>query len=71
MPSWYVEDAFAEEAFATPIDISHFDRALRAVVEAKALRDTIAVSFETVKPIAFGDRVTEDSRFGDVAAQPL
>ena len=67
LPSWFAEDSFATEAFAIPDNLDDMDRALRGVVASKAFRDRVAVSFETVKPIAFGNNVTEESRFGDEA----
>jgi hypothetical protein len=71
LPSWFVDEGYVGESAECPEDRSHFERGLRAVAAAKALRDTVAVSFETVHPIAWADNVTEASAFGDEVARPL
>ena len=55
-------DGIANVSFQTEQDHSDIDRALRAVVAAKALRDTYAVSWEAERLLQFGDLVTKDTR---------
>jgi hypothetical protein len=62
--------SFCEEPFAVPEDYSHIERACRAVCAAKALRDTILISFAPKRPIEMGDRLT-DPAYGDWVADPL
>ena len=66
-----IDVSFIEEAFLVPLDTSHIDRAFRAIVDAKALRDTIAVSFAPERPAVMGDRLPEDARYADWIAEPL
>ena len=62
--------SFCEEPFAVPEDYSHIERACRAVCAAKALRDTILISFAPKRPIEMGDRLT-DPAYADWVADPL
>jgi len=61
----FEEDYFCDNAFAVPEDDSHRERAFRAVLASKALRDTILVAFDPVRPLQLGDYLTEDSCYGD------
>jgi phage tail P2-like protein len=63
--STFCEDHYAEVEFVVPEDDSHRERAFRAVLASKALRDSILVSFDPVRPIEMGDILTDDSRYGD------
>ena len=65
LPSWYVEETAVIESFAVPEDLDDFDRAMRGTVGAKAFRDKAMADFEVVHPLAWGDLVTADTRFGD------
>lgn len=70
--SAFVGDYYAEfEQFLVDEDTTAIDQAFRAVVEAKALRDTVAVSFETKRPVAFGDYLTDETTFGEWVAEAL
>ena len=69
--AFFAEASFAEEAMAIPEDLTHIDRALRAVVEAKALRDTILVSFAPIRPVAMGDYLQVNTPYGGWVANPL
>jgi phage tail P2-like protein len=69
--SIFVEDYYAEESYAAPEDDSHRERAFRAVLAAKALRDTVPVSFEPVRPLEMGDYIKDTSAYGDWIAQAL
>jgi phage tail P2-like protein len=62
--SWFAEDSIVNSQSAAPEDLEDFDRALRAVVAAKAFRDKIAVSFETTIPLRFRDPIFETTTFG-------
>jgi hypothetical protein len=62
--------SFCDEFFAVPEDYSHIERACRAVCAAKALRDTILISFAPKRPLEMGDRRT-DPAYADWVADPL
>lgn len=62
---WFAGDATVGERFASHTDSRQIDKALRAVVEAKAVSDTIWVSFETVIPLRVGDPITETTLLGE------
>jgi P2-related tail formation protein len=47
---------FWDDTFWSETDTLLMNRALDAIVSAKALRDTIRVSFQTTRPITLGDR---------------
>jgi phage tail P2-like protein len=66
-----IDTSFIEEAFVVPTDLSHIERAFRAIVDAKALRDTIAVSFAPKRPAVMGDRLPDEARYADWIAEPL
>jgi len=55
---------FVGEGYAVDDDGRDQDNALRACVAAKALRDTILVSFEAKRPLQAGDTVDESTRVG-------
>ena len=63
--SIFCEDHYADEEFVVPEDDSHRERAFRAVLAAKALRDSILVTFDPLRPIEMGDYITDDNRYGD------
>ncbi len=69
--AWIVDDTMLGEGFSVPDDWSHIDRALRAVVAAKALRDKIDVSFEVMRPLWATDYVTEQTHAGDFVPATL
>jgi phage tail P2-like protein len=70
MRSCISDVSFCDEPFAVPEDYSHIERACRAVCAAKALRDTILVSFAPKRPIEMGDRLN-DPAYADWVADPL
>lgn len=59
---WYEGDGFADDNFQTEQDHEKMDRSLRAVVAAKALRDTYVVSWEVTRPLRIGDLVSPSTR---------
>ena len=61
----FLGQAFLGEAFAIPQDLTAQDNALRAVVAAKALRDTVLVSFAPRRPLQFSDPIGPDTKAGD------
>ena len=64
--SSFCENLFAEfDMFTVPEDTERIDRAFRAVLEAKALRDTIAVSFSPIRPVAMGDYIKTTTVYSD------
>ena len=65
LPTIICEDSFVADSFVGLDKFEDMDRAMRAVVASKAFRDRVLASFETVKPIAFRDNVTEQAHFGD------
>ena len=65
LPTIICEESFVADSFVGHDTFEDMDRAMRAVVASKAFRDRVLASFETVKPIAFRDNVTEQSHFGD------
>jgi phage tail P2-like protein len=52
------EDAI-EDSFLESTDLTHFDRACRAVVAAKSLRDRALVAFDPLRPLESSDPVTD------------
>jgi phage tail P2-like protein len=70
-PAMIIDVAFVEEAFLIDEDTSHIDRACRAMVDAKAYRDTILASFAPLRPLRAGDRVTDAMKYGQWVADPL
>lgn len=72
--SWgtYIENAFLDGVdFYLDEDTTVTDRAMRAVVDAKALRDTIAVSLAPVRPVTMGDYLADDTTYGAWTSNPL
>lgn len=62
---WFADKSFAGESFAIEDDDKARDNALRACVAAKALRDTVLVSFAPRRPLQFSDPITATTRAGD------
>ena len=71
--SMFVEDFGVEEdnAFISDLETDDIERAFRAVIDAKALRDTIAVGFAPVRPLKMGDYLTTGSKYGEWVTNPL
>ena len=65
LESIFCEDYVPEEDFVAPEDRSHQERAFRAVIAAKALRDTILVAFDPVRPLQVGDYLSDRSDYAD------
>jgi hypothetical protein len=63
--SFYEDDNFVGESFATVEDISHVDRALRAVNAAKTPSQMVLTSFEAFKPVTFGSVIQETTKAGE------
>jgi hypothetical protein len=69
---WFLENVFLEEnTFLVPEDNSHQERAMRAVVAAKAERDTILLSFAPERPIEIGDTISDTATYGGWVPEPL
>jgi hypothetical protein len=64
-PAWFAGETAAAESFAAPDDLSDFNRAMRAIVAGKALRDRVLADFAVVHPLAFGDPVRETTTFAE------
>lgn len=71
LPATFVGEAFLDDAFLVAEDTSDVDRALRAIIDAKALRDTALVSFAPRRPVAMGDVLTEATSAIDWVADTL
>jgi hypothetical protein len=69
--SWVVEKSFLDDAFLVSDDWSHLDRACRAMVDAKALRDTILADFAPKRPLLAGDYVDDSMTYGMWVAEAL
>ena len=69
--STFLEASFADVQFVTPEDDSHRERAFRAIVAAKSLRDTILVSFAPKRPAQMNDYLPAASSYDAWIAQPL
>lgn len=63
-PSFYEDDNLVGESFATIEDMSHVDRALRAVNAGKTPSQTVLTSFEAYKPVTFGSVISESTKAG-------
>lgn len=70
--SAFMGDIFLDgNQFFIDEDTETVDRGLRAVVDAKALRDTIAVSFAPIRPLQMGDFLTAQLTYGSWTVNPL
>jgi hypothetical protein len=67
----FSDDCVADMDYVGVEDLSHRERALRAVVAAKALRDTVLVSFAPQRPMQLGDYMPADAQYDDWIAEPL
>lgn len=68
--TFILNDSWMDDGYAAPEDLTDFDRACRAVVAAKALRDTILVCFEPfVDSEGFKSSTSEES--GQYALAPM
>lgn len=65
LPSWYASETALVDTFVVPEDLDDFDRALRATVASKALRDKVGDDFAVTHPLAWGDVIKQETRFGD------
>lgn len=63
--SLFVDEDFIEDAAFVDEDGSHIDRACRAIVAAKSLRDKALVAFDPLRQIEAGDRITEETTVSD------
>lgn len=61
LPTIFAEDMFVGVNYAGKEDPSHVDRACRSVVDAKALRDTMLISFAPYRLVAMGDYLTDST----------
>lgn len=71
LDGFFLGQVFLGEAFAVPQDNRAQDNALRAVMAAKALRDTVLVSFAPRRPLEFSDPIWPDTKAGDWVADRL
>lgn len=68
----FADDSFLDDtSHLMPEDPSHRDRAHRAVVDAKALRDTVFLGFDPKRLIAAGDYLKDNAMYGDWIANRL
>ena len=65
LPVWYADLSFAEEDFVTNDDMTHMDRAFRAVRASKSLRDKALLAFDPLRPVEAGDYITESTTAED------
>lgn len=63
--AWWGADGYWDDGYWLTTDGEHIDRACRAVVAAKSLRDRALVQFDPRRPIAPFDPVTETSTASD------
>jgi hypothetical protein len=61
---WWGESGW-DNMFWTETNLEHVDRACRAVVAAKSLRDKALVRFDPLRPVEPGDKITEDTLADD------
>ena len=61
--SIFVGDHYADAEYATPEDDEHRERAFRAVLASKALRDSILVTFDPIRPLVAGDYIKDSYRY--------
>ena len=61
---WVAGESFTLEGCATPDDDKARDNAMRAILAAKAERDTVLVSFAPKRPLQFRDPIGEDTKVG-------
>jgi phage tail P2-like protein len=61
---WYAGETFVDEGCAVVEDSKPRENAFLAVLAAKALRDTVLVSFAPVRPLEFGDEINSTTEFG-------
>jgi phage tail P2-like protein len=64
-PVWVAGETAPGESYASPEVLDDFDRALNAIVGAKAFRDKALVNVAARHPLSFGDIVTSTTLFGD------
>lgn len=64
-PVWYCDDSFVDESYASDTDLTHIDRAIRAVRAAKSLRDRVLVAFDPLRPVEPGDFLSEETTAED------
>lgn len=68
---WTVGESFADDGFADDEDTTHLDKALRAIVAGKGLRDKVLVSFEHVRPLRVSDPIRPGTHAGDMVPNSL
>ena len=61
----FIEEASWDDSFVYSTDLSHFDRACRAVVAAKALRDKALAAFDPLRPLQSADDMTAETDVSD------
>lgn len=69
----YLDIDYFDEGYLVQDDLTLPNKAMEAIVAAKALRDTILVAFDTTRPITFGDQIPLDGSvtFGTQVARTL
>jgi tail protein P2 I len=63
--TWVDVDSTLDHTFLASTNLEHIDRACRAVVAAKSLRDKALCQFDPWRPIESSDEVTEESTAAD------
>ena len=63
--SWWGVDSSWDDMFWSSTNLEHVDRACRAVVAAKSLRDKALCQFDPWRPVRSADVITEDTTAAD------
>lgn len=71
LDGFFLGQVFLGEAFVVPQDLTAQENAFRAVMAAKALRDTVLVSFAPRRPLQFSDPIWPDTKAGDWVSDRL
>jgi phage tail P2-like protein len=62
---WWGMDSSWDDMFWSSTNLEHIDRACRAVVAAKSLRDKALLQFDPWRPVRSADVITEDTTAAD------
>lgn len=71
LPAIFASDNFAGVDFAVAENPEHIDRALRAIADAKALRDTMLVTFAPNRLVQMGDLIDGEATVSDYVPNSL
>lgn len=64
-PSVYIDESFFDDSSFVDEDPNHIDRARRAVIAAKSLRDKALMAFDPVRQLQAVDTITGQTRISD------